>query len=140
MGPTTGTAAAAAPNQRHQSRDRAQRAAPNRTVGPPTSAASPTTRWGLVSLVLLVFSRCVSRSRPTEVHRREAQRWRLRVGLGLRQLVRECEGQQRELGQLEQHQQRGGRPGRWRSHALLQPPLHYLIKKKYKKKKTHQTR
>lgn len=94
------------------------------------SAASPAARSGLVSLVLPVHSRCVSRSRPTEVHRREARRGRLRVGLGLRQLVREREGQQGELGQLEQHQQRGGRPGRWRSHTPLHPPLHYLIKKK----------
>lgn len=92
----------------------------------PLSAASPAAHSGLVSLVLLVCSRCVSRSRPTEVHRRKAQRGRLRVRLRLRQLVREREGQQGELGQLEQHQQRGGRPGRWRSHT----PLHYLIKKK----------
>lgn len=92
--------------------------------GPPGSAASHTACLGLVSLLLC--SRCVSRSCPTEVHRREARRWRLRVGLGLRQLVREREGQQRELGQLEQHQQRGGRQRRWRSRT----PLHYLIKKK----------
>lgn len=35
MGPATGTAAATAPNQSHQSLDRAQRAASNRTVGLP---------------------------------------------------------------------------------------------------------
>lgn len=94
--------------------------------GPPSSAASQTACLVLVSLVLVVYSRCVSSSCPTEVHRREARRRRLRVGLGLWQLVREREGQQGQLGQLEQHQQRGGRQRRWRSHS----PLHYLIKKK----------
>lgn len=133
MEPATGPAAATAPNQKHQSLDRAQRAASNRTVGPLFLLLHSQHVGVLVLLVLLLSSRCVSCSHPAKVHRGEARR-RLRVRLGLRQLVGEREGQQGELGQLEQHQQRGGRQRRWGPHAPLHTPLHtplhYLIKKK----------
>lgn len=77
----------------------------------------------LVSLALLMSSRCVSRSYSTEVRHRAAWRWSVRVWFGLRQLVRQREGQQGELGQLEQRQQHGGRQRRQRPNTCL----HYLI-------------
>lgn len=126
--PTTGTAAATAPSQKHQSPGRVQRAPSNRTVGVQSqfSAALLTQHLVLVSLALLMSSRCVSCAYSTEVHYRAARWCSVWVGLRLRQLVGQCEGQQRELGQLEQCQQHGGR----QRPQCPNSRLHYLIEKK----------
>lgn len=80
----------------------------------------------LVSPALLMSSRSVSCSFSTQVPDRATQRRSVWVRFRLWQLNRQCEGQQGELGQLEQRQQHWGgqRPQRPNTH------LHYLIQKK----------
>ena len=79
--------------------------------------------WILISPDLLMSSRCVSYPYSTKVRHRAAWRRSVRVRFRLRQLDRQREGQQRQLGQLEQRQQHGGRQRPRCPNARL----HYLI-------------
>ncbi len=123
--PATGAAAATAPSQKLQSLDWVLTAPSNWMVSIQSqlSAALSTELLISISLALSMSSRCVSCSYSTKVHYRAAWWWSVWVRLRLWQLIRQREGQQRELGQLEQHQQHWGRQRpQWPS--ICQ---HYLI-------------